>query len=437
MARGLFKLNIGLAEHIPTEVDIPLATVDRPIDVSSVIDEQINNDEIVEIVADMQEHLQVIDNGTDAVNQLNEQTQIHMDTIKDQPYTITEDTVALSQENLSIILGRLGYNIEDYNNIYRKHYLVRLAEENRANPITKLKIATEGIQEVIDNIIDKIKKAFKALVDMFQKLFLKMGVAFENTGKKADELLAKIDNAEIPTTLGDDMKEKLNERWKYVNILEGINDAVDFDKINRCIQSSAYALAETARKVKDPNFRISSTFTKPDFQAKKEYIPEGFTNSCVIKFIGKCKVLGCKDSTYEILPIKEEEVKKIDNFKIDKVKLKNGLTIASKNAKEIKNFINKVETIRKESEKVLNFIGQKPTNELSDVDRVTLSFVGKLGSTITLDVINNYRDFNKAIVATGNLLINKKEDKDDKQEKEKEDKEDKKKEEKEKDKKEE
>lgn len=423
MGRSIFNISIGKEEFVKP-------TVPKPI-IKTISLEELNNmdmveEEVREINLDLQPKVDNLEQHIDAVTQLQEQTSVQDEVLANDPHSITEDTVTLAQENMCIVLGRLGLNIDEYNDIYRKNYRLKIASENRANVIDKLRISNEGIKEVINNIIDKIKKAFKALGDMFKKLMVKISTALENISKKASDLLAKVDSADINKNLTDENKEKISNYWKYVQILESVSDPFDFDKVDKAIQGSVYALENVARRAKDPNFKLSEGFTKPDIKAKQDYLDEKYTETCALRFFGKCKVIGCKENTFAVVNVKTESIPDLKNINIDKNKLKKGLELAKKNGEKTKDFINKADSIRKASDAVLGAIEKKSADKLTDTDKTILSFVGKLGSVITLDLINNYRDFNRTIVQTANLLINSKEDKDEKKEEEKDKKEEKK-----------
>lgn len=413
MAKSLFTLKLGIEEAPPVNMqDIPQSDVSLadPINDGNIEDYAEANQELTKQTQSIEEHIDVVDN-------LNEQVKVQEETIEGDPYSITENSVELSQENLTINLGRLGVAVEEYHNLYRSNYRTRVAELNRPNALKKLKISNEGIADVIETIIEKIKAAFRALANMFKNLFQKLMDIFDNTGKKAEALLTKIDAATIDTNLSDDTKEKINEKWRFVQLLDvAKSTCFDFPMLDQAIQNSLTAFQSIGAKADEPNFSFVNALSANNVGVSGDYAKDvGNGKTCIIKCCGGTgKYFVAKsDKEYAIESIDKEKVPDITNFNVDKAKLKRGLEIVVHNCvKEKDQFKNKAENIRKEADKILNTFNNKKASELDDTAKAILSFAGKLGSVIILDIINNYREFNRGIVRIATLLIEKKDDKD-------------------------
>lgn len=140
---------------------------------------------------------------------------------------ISSEVVQASQEAYMNSLGRLGYKFEELKSN-------RLSVESIvADNVTALRLSTEGIKEMISNLITKIKEIFASVGRWIKRMFAKLAAVMSGTEKAAKALLAKAKDAKGEIAIKDEGKKeqiisKLGVWFLYGNGKLPVADVVRF-----------------------------------------------------------------------------------------------------------------------------------------------------------------------------------------------------------------
>lgn len=359
-------------------------------------------------------------NQLDGLQELNSQTDEQVDLITNKPEQITEETVQVAQENFVFTLARLGYTKEQLNE-YRLEKSYRMSFESNHSPIHKLKLTTEGIKEFIMRIIQKVKDMFIKFGAMLKKFVLKLTKLFDLTKQRAQYLLEKV-NKDAKYTIDGDSLNYLNDMFIGMQVINSSNKdgTLEIEKGNEYIKSFVTWMANIANSagtqldkpvgkggivrwlLSTAGDVFGSFFKTKDPSNDVDDIPIRFMNQNI-------KVLRFKpDSNIMEIASKSVDFPNLRPFTIDGNKLKSYLNIAFQNASNIRQFegslqniVKNADTTVKRTEEKVKLTKQEAHTEVV----VALNVLGRLSTSIIVEVTSNYVDYNKAIVQLGSMLI--------------------------------
>lgn len=141
-----------------------------------------NLDLLEEIISDRQKinsYICSIEEACEVIEDLEDRIKENENIILNAKEDIDSNSLSMSNEHIALCLSRL-----DYYATYKNEISLEYCTSN----IQKLVLSTEGIKDIIKNIIEKIKTVFKKVVEVSKKLYVKMMVYMDNYTSKLKQL---------------------------------------------------------------------------------------------------------------------------------------------------------------------------------------------------------------------------------------------------------
>ena len=419
MARGIF--NISLSQYTEAPITDHFAAEDT---------EQAFREEFTEASAIAEECSTNLEALTELQTTEQDLTLIH----EQAPQQATEFLVQQAQESFCYALGKLNISREEFSNLRSKYNVTNVAIESRQSPIRSVGIALEGIKEFIDKLILKIKDMFRAFGNIFRKAMLKLTKMFDMSKQRANVLLDKIDENKNYNIDGDRLLA-VNKMFMGAQCVDGVTASnLDIKKINHSLQTEASDLvkiANTLEKIKDgkinrwedfvqdiKNITVKAATKVKDFilykseyaQANKDQKIGDQIDPIYLRFMfSKVRVavpmLG--KNALEIITVPAEQFDNIKPFHVKGTELKEWLTIARDNAAKIGQFQADLEKVIAKAQSTVKAMEKvKPkSNEGGKLIVMAINILGRLSTSVVIEITSNYIDFNKAIVKLGSMLI--------------------------------
>lgn len=439
MAKTIFTM-FSVNEHKP------IIDHNGKIDIQTEIETDHDVHEANDIQVELTEVANECSNTVEVNAELTEQAEANTELIENNPEQVTEEIVQVAQENFAYTLGRLGLSKEELLSLRRQNaYQVSLESDNSA--ITKLKISTEGIKEFLEKLIQKVKDIFAKFFNLFKKFLLKLRKMMDASLARANVLLKSVKEDAEYSVSGDSL-DYVNSMFISMQAIDGStkSGALEIEKGNDAIKAMVTALANMSSKLSQAgtdgfwtklfgksgaelNF-VSTVVTAlvPDtlkIPVKLAAAPLQLVGKLIgavgkgsdqtppmflIRFMNKkVKVVTFKvDSginACEIVDLGGAEWPNLKPFKINGKTLKKYLEIAKSNAENVEQYQDSLNKIVRESKATLAKVEKlkKSTNDKAIAFLVNI--LGRLSTTIIIEMTNNYLDYNKGIVKLGSMLI--------------------------------
>ena len=156
-------------------------------DITEVIDVDSNNDEINAEAAALEEDIEAMQEGTEAVGELAEQEEVN-DELLESPADISPEVAKATNDAFKVTLASLSIDVRDtvYGNI--------TYDSNRNEPIEVVRITNDGVKDFMSKLKEHIIAFFRAIKAKLQKLIAKLFIMFSDVSKKAEALLKEYKN---------------------------------------------------------------------------------------------------------------------------------------------------------------------------------------------------------------------------------------------------
>lgn len=241
----------------------------EPITVDDVIAAEEDAAELAELVADTENKAEAMDEGDAAVDELEEQVEVAETKTEESPEDVTVADAVVATESLKHVMSRLGMpSLADLGVKVVSH------EAAAADPVTALRISTEGAKEIIDNIVNTVKEVFKRVLANIKKIYAKIMIMIDRTDKNADALLKSVAKA----TIAADAKFEEGDVKTIVNrlavvaalgggsiskdpsadiklLLEGVSSSASGKEWEKAIDEQCKAAAEVIEKNDEASFQ--------------------------------------------------------------------------------------------------------------------------------------------------------------------------------------
>lgn len=393
-----------------------------PTQVGEVVEAAIEMEEVQHLDSEITKEIEIQEAHEEAAAELQEVVQEQEQAIDQAPEQITEDNVRIAQESLAYSLGRLGLS-------FKEHRAQRLSVETHANyPVDKLRITVEGIKEVIDKIIAKIKEIFKRIGNFFRELYLKAVMVFDKTQKQAEYLLKVYAKGERKAQLEPETCEYIIRSIPLIADKNNRN-AMDIYKLNNDFAISGVdvystivgklsvlnakpvdvvsGIAEVLDKVKGKQQAYYTKLEKSDNLKWQYCFNNGYMKILNVNpktetvFVETINFMKGKDALSN-----SQEYAKIINAIMTKPVLTQMLQDALTNSRNAKAYVEKIKKARDQANTGLEAIRKNP-NPTED-DKIRLKLIGQVGGQIALDLVSAYIKWNKGLVNIAELCLDRK-----------------------------
>lgn len=422
MARGLF--NIGLNEHAP------VIDENGKTDITSAINVEVDSESANKDIEEAQVVAETAASSLEEAGELQLQHDANQELIDKHPEQVTEEIVQVAQESFAFHLGRLGVNKQDFLNNYKKDYAIKVATESAKTPLARLKISNEGLGDFIAKLIQKVKDMFRGLGNIFRKIWLKFRKVFDGTKSKAESLLKKVNE-----------NAKYNVKGKS---LDYVNDV--FIGMQLCGQPFDIEAGSRILHVSvDTLDSLSSSLLKYEKDAKQDteglfpwllrnsweksgalmrglfgdkaidfitrQVPSGNSKTImyyVTKFMNrqlKLAALTPDKKSMEIISTSADKFPNIKEFSVTGKDLVKYLNIAKTGAENVGQYQARIESTVRNAQYSLNTIDKKYEKQPNENMVFALNILGRLSTSITIDLVSNYLDFHKGVVNFCSMLI--------------------------------
>lgn len=401
-----------------------------PTQVGEVVEASIEYEQFQHLDSEITKEIEIQEAHEEAATELAEVVQEQEQAIDQAPEQITEDNVRIAQECLAYSLGRLGMS-------FKEHKAQRLSVEQHGNyPVDKLRITVEGIKEIIDKIIEKIKSIFRRIGNFFRELYLKAVMLFDKTQKQAEYLLKVYAKGEVKRDISREDLVYINKQVPLL-LVGGVDKAIaNYKVLNDLILygpdvyqtligkvSIVNQSAETVLKdVKDILEKLrgnqTSAFTNIVVKIKEGDVSKKATaNKLVWQYTfsnGYSRLLTYNPETgnvdvenaeFALAVTTDENLEKLKAV-LAKPLITLMLQDALTNSRNSKAFVEKVKKARDEASKGLEAM-KKASNPTED-DKIRLKFISNLGGKIALDLISAYIKWNKGLVNIAEICLDRK-----------------------------
>ena len=164
---------------------------------------EINNE-----VSTFEEQCDEVCEASEVVGELQEQVDAQEEVLEETPEEVTEDTVAVAQEQFYITMSKLG-SLEHYKTSGTISH-----ELSAGTPAEKLKLTCEGVTEFIQNVWEKIKAFFRRIIDWFKGILRKLGILKDQAKKSSKDLKEEISDIAKENNVSE--KEVINTTVEYI-----------------------------------------------------------------------------------------------------------------------------------------------------------------------------------------------------------------------------
>ena len=156
-------------------------------DITEVIDVDTNNDEINAEAVSIEEDLEAMQDGTEAVGELAEQESVN-DELLESPGDISPEVAKATNDAFKVTLAGLAIDVRDtvYGNI--------TYDSNRNEPIEVVRITNDGVKDFMSKIKEHIIAFFRTIKAKIQKLIAKLFIMFSDVSKKGEALHKQLKN---------------------------------------------------------------------------------------------------------------------------------------------------------------------------------------------------------------------------------------------------
>ena len=156
-------------------------------DITEVIDVDTNNDEINAEAVSIEEDLEAMQDGTEAVGELAEQESVN-DELLESPGDISPEVAKATNDAFKVTLAGLAIDVRDtvYGNI--------TYDSNRNEPIEVVRITNDGVKDFLSKIKEHIIAFFRTVKAKLQKLIAKFFIMFSDVSKKGEALHKQLKN---------------------------------------------------------------------------------------------------------------------------------------------------------------------------------------------------------------------------------------------------
>ena len=156
-------------------------------DITEVIDVDTNNDEINAEAVAIEEDLEAMQDGTEAVGELAEQESVN-DELLESPGDISPEVAKATNDAFKVTLAGLAIDVRDtvYGNI--------TYDSNRNEPIEVVRITNDGVKDFLSKIKEHIIAFFRTIKAKIQKLIAKLFIMFSDVSKKGEALHKQLKN---------------------------------------------------------------------------------------------------------------------------------------------------------------------------------------------------------------------------------------------------
>lgn len=431
MAKTIFTM-VSVTSHDETYVD-----ADGKVKITDVIETTNDANDANEITVELTSVAEECSTALDVTAELTDQEHEQVDLIDNHPEQITEEVVQIAQENFAYSVGKLGYSKEELNNM-RKDRAYQISLESDKSPVVKLRIATEGIKEFIEKIIQKVKDFLLKFVNLFKKFGLKLRKMLDSSKARAEVLLGKVDEKASYKVAGDSL-EYVNSMFIGMQAVDGAagGGKLEIEKGNQAVKgmiSTLVAMSNALKSkaggtwkdvvanntsdlalAKDIMGFISPAITKIPFKLVgwvlgKFKVPEGTPPPLLIRFMNKqIKVVIFKVDTginaCEIQTLGAGEFPNLKEFTVNGQQIKKWLEIALENAKNTEQFHDQIEAVSRDAREAIAKIEKLPASKESKATGYYLNILGRLSTSITIEMVKNYLDFNNGICKLASMLI--------------------------------
>ena len=186
-------------------------------DITEVIDVDTNNDEINAEAVSIEEDLEAMQDGTEAVGELAEQESVN-DELLESPGDISPEVAKATNDAFKVTLAGLAIDVRDtvYGNI--------TYDSNRNEPIEVVRITNDGVKDFMSKIKEHIIAFFRTIKAKLQKLIAKLFIMFSDVSKKGEalhkQLKNKLDRLKNKTTSAGNAKIDTSRHETKQKIME-------------------------------------------------------------------------------------------------------------------------------------------------------------------------------------------------------------------------
>lgn len=164
MSNFLSRYNLSVEEE--QKVVVPHVSGSDGVDVSTVIENGEVDEQLAETESAIKADVLAIEQGEDAICELEAQIDNNEQMIAENPTEVTENTVAMATEAYYVTMGALGYKKSE----------VKVSFESNLNPVEKLsshnnvlRVSVEEVRSIVGRIRDLLAKR----IEIYNKLFLR------------------------------------------------------------------------------------------------------------------------------------------------------------------------------------------------------------------------------------------------------------------------
>lgn len=156
-------------------------------DITEVIDVDTNTDEVNAEAVAIEEDIEAMQDGTEAVGELAEQETVN-DELLESPGDISPEVAKATNDAFKVTLAGLAIDVRDtvYGNI--------TYDSNRNEPIEVVRITNDGVKDFMSKIKEHIIAFFRTIKAKLQKLIAKLFIMFSDVSKKGEALHKQLKN---------------------------------------------------------------------------------------------------------------------------------------------------------------------------------------------------------------------------------------------------
>lgn len=398
------RFNIFTAEEFDDTID---AGGDAEVSAVDAVESEAQAVEMEEEVAEVQEVMASTEEAEEVVDELSDQVEEQEQVIEETPEEVTDDTVAVAQEQFYISISKIRC-LKEYTDIKRG-----LSTESANTPVEKLKLSCEGVIEFIKVLCERIKLAFMKVGELIKKLYVKFVVFFTNLTKKADALSKELNNVEgsKTVTLKDEQIEKISKLLKCFIAAGIVKSTADLPKVVQTVSEVKSTLTAFINDVINKgSLKLTArtdamtklAITKDANVVYAPYYVKGTVKAVTIKQEDDLAV-----ASYTTVAIENDG--KVNAVSLNTTELKNVLSSISKAGKDLKGVIEAAKSAQDKLYKNLDEV-EKTAGEKLKFGTIRMGVVNeaklvrRAGTNVLLDIVLNYIYNMKNVLAVSAVI---------------------------------
>ena len=225
---------------------------------------EINNE-----ISTFEEHCDEVCSATEVADELQEQVDAQEEILEEKPEEVTEDTVAVAQEQFYITMSKIG-SLQHYKTSGTISH-----EISAGTPTERLKLTCEGVKDFIEKVWEKIKAFFKKIVDWFKSILQKLGIIKNQAKKSSKDLKEEISDIA--------KKNNVSEQEVIATTVEYIEKNPQDEKVEKAMNLLVESIG--CLNIAVPNFKdiinkfIPSDIVEKSYSQIVPFLEEGYSGN--------------------------------------------------------------------------------------------------------------------------------------------------------------